>query len=145
MSDRRTDVACAWRSFLCACVRKIKALQTCVSPAEGRATPHCHTDSTPAVYIHNLRPSGMKTFHIPRPCKHFLESGLTGCQNELWEYHPCCTQAQVTTCDLRIHTEPYELQNKQTAVPPLLLPDLHDFPSHVFPHPGHALHGRHTV
>lgn len=59
------------------------------------------------------RSSSRKTFHILNACNDFLEYGLTGLRNELWECHPRCAQAQVTTCDLRIHIEPQELQNKQ--------------------------------
>lgn len=89
------------------------------------------------------RSSSRKTFHILNACNDFLEYGLTGLRNELRECHPRCPQAQVTTCDLRIHIEPQELRNKQYNR--LLfffflsfLPVLSDFPSRVFPPPGHA-------
>lgn len=89
------------------CVIKIKLYGHVYHLQRKRVTSNSHMNSTPSFYIHNLRPSYLKTLYIPcPPHNHFLESGLTACQSELWEYHLCCIHAQVTTCDLWIHTRP---------------------------------------
>lgn len=85
-----TNVHMCLHSFLCVCVGNIKLyghvchlLRTGSLPTRpAKRTPH------PLSTFKISAPCGIKTFDILCPCNHFLETGLTECQNELWESHP---------------------------------------------------------